>query len=85
MKAALLMGSIPNVILVLTFETSSLFIQVMISWVLGGFMYPNVGIVQTCIVEHTNTKEHLSQCFNPIHRNGTMKSSQTSQSRYSHQ
>lgn len=56
-KTVLLLGSICSVATTLIFGTARSIVQAAIARALGGLLNPNVGLVQTCVVELAITKE----------------------------
>ncbi|KAI8949374.1 major facilitator superfamily domain-containing protein [Xylaria longipes] len=62
-KTTLLFGSICGIATTLVFGTSRSMLQAAIARTLGGFLNPNVGLVQTCVVEFANTKEQRTKAL----------------------
>ncbi|KAI1314237.1 major facilitator superfamily domain-containing protein [Xylaria venustula] len=62
-KATLLIGSIFSIITTLVFGTSRSLTQAVIARAFGGLLNPNVGVVQTCVVEVTTNKDQRTKAL----------------------
>ncbi|KAI1110446.1 major facilitator superfamily domain-containing protein [Nemania sp. NC0429] len=62
-KTILLIGSISSIATTLAFGTARSLVQAALARTLGGLLNPNVGLVQTCVVELDNTKEQRTKAL----------------------
>ncbi|KAI0448900.1 major facilitator superfamily domain-containing protein [Xylaria acuta] len=62
-KTTLLIGLICGIATTLVFGTARSIFQAVIARTLGGLLNPNVGLVQTCVVECANTREQRTKAL----------------------